>query len=397
MPAATSRMENSATIITDVIIAGAGMAGAAAACALAERGIRTVLIDPAATQPPVFRAEKIEPDQAAMLRELHLMDAILPECRRIHRIACAHNGRIWQYRETDEYGCFYHDMVNAVRRGLPESVLVCLARVTGLKIGAELQEAALSDGTVVQGRLLVLSTGAGGKLVEQLNLERRTVSAHHSVTLGFDLKPAGLFPGGADSLTYREKPQRSGIDYLTLFPVKNVLRANLFAYWDAKDPRFQDVRTRGLDAVQHFMPRLSKLTGPLEQISKVEAMPIHLYRTENPARPGLLLLGDVYQSVCPTTGTGLTKVLVDVQTMADLVPAWLATPGMSADKTAQFYACERKIRSDDQSLHYALYSRSLCYDHSLKWRLRRWKKYLPRWIASLRGPGSGARLTVQHG
>jgi len=377
-------MENSAPITTDVIIAGAGMAGAAAAHALAKRGVRTVLIDPAATQPPVFRAEKIEPDQAAMLRELSLMDAILPECRRIHRIACAHNGRVWQYRETDEYGCFYHDMVNAVRRGLPESVQVCLARVTGLKTGAELQEAALSDGTVVQGRLLVLSTGAGGKLAEQLNLERRTVSAHHSVTLGFDLKPSGLFPGGADSLTYREKPQRSGIDYLTLFPVKNVLRANLFAYWDAKDARFQDVRSRGLEAVQHFMPRLTALTGPLEQTSKVEAMPIHLYRTENPARPGLLLLGDVYQSVCPTTGTGLTKVLVDVQTMEELVPEWLASPGMGASKTSQFYASTRKQKSDDLSLNYALYSRSLCYDRSFLWRLRRWKKYFPRWWGGFR-------------
>ncbi len=376
---------NPESAVVDVIVAGAGMAGATAAFVLARKGFKVVLIDPAATQPPVFRAEKIEPDQAEMLREMQLMEWVLPQCRRIHRIACVHEGRVWKYSETDEYGCFYHDMVNAVRGALPEAVQLRIARVTGIQTSADLQEVTLSDGTVVRGRLLVLSTGAGGKLTEQLGLKREMISAQHSVTLGFDLKANAQLPGGADSMTCREKPLRSGIDYVTLFPIKDVLRVNVFAYWDAKDPRFQELRTHGMAALLKFMPGLTRIAGGLVQTSKVEAMPIHLYRIEPAAQPGVVLLGDAFQSVCPTTGTGLSKILVDVKTLAGYVTEWFGTPGMPAAKTGQYYADPAKQASDSRSLGYALYSKQLCSGRSLKWQLRRWKKYLPRWLAGLRG------------
>ena len=48
---------------------------------------------------------------------------------------------------------------------------------------------------------------------------------------------------------------------------------------------------------------------------------------------GLVLLGDAFQSVCPTTGTGLSKVLTDVDVFChDCVPDWLATSGMGIEK-----------------------------------------------------------------
>jgi 2-polyprenyl-6-methoxyphenol hydroxylase-like FAD-dependent oxidoreductase len=371
---------------TDVIIVGAGLAGATAAFVLSRAGVDVMLVDPTSTQPPVFKAEKIEPDQAELLRAFNLLEVLLPECRRINRIACGQNGRVWQFTEIEEYGCFYHDMVNAVRRHLPAAVQVRQARVVQARTGVEIQEVVLDDGSVVTGRLLVLATGAIAKLHEQLGLRRQMLSAGHSMSFGFNFQPTGQLPGAAESVTYRENPIESGIDYITLFPIKDVLRANMFTYWEAKDPRVQDLRTRGLDALLEMLPGLTRVTGPLVLSSKVEAMPIHLHRVEQAVQPGVILLGDVFQSVCPTTGTGLSKVLVDVQTLSSLVPEWLKTPGLGADKIARYYHDEKKRATDKTSLADALYGRRLCSDRSLAWTARRWKKLLPRWLAGFRHP-----------
>ena len=112
-------------------------------------------------------------------------------------------------------------------------------------------------------------------------------------------------------------------------------------------------------------------------------MAIDLYRTEHAVIPGVILLGDAFQSVCPSTGTGLSKVLVDVQTLLHLVPKWLQTAGMNSSKIREFYSDEHKQKTDEDSLHGALYRRNLCIDHSVGWRVRRWKKYFPRWLAGV--------------
>jgi len=369
------------SLIADAIIVGAGMAGAAAAHVLARAGVDVILVDPLAVQPPVFKAEKIEPDQAEILRALGLMDLLSPECRRINRIACGQNGRIWGFTEIEEYGCYYHDMVNAVRRNLPASVRTRTVRVSGARIGSDFQEVGLADGTSIRGRLLILATGAISRLQEELGLKRRMWSVAHSMNFGFDLARTEL-PGSAESLTYREKPLQSGIDYITLFPIKDVLRANMFTYWDAKDPRVQELRSGGIEVLLRLLPRLANVTGPLALGSKIEAMPISLFTVENEIQPGVVLLGDAFQSVCPTTGTGLSKVLVDVQTLSALLPRWLQTPGMGTEKIAQYYAHEKKRATDRDSLSDALYGRRLCSDRSMAWTARRWKKYFPRWLTA---------------
>lgn len=48
--------------IADVVIVGAGLAGASAAAVLARKGVRVMLIDSRHTYPTCFKAEKIEPD-----------------------------------------------------------------------------------------------------------------------------------------------------------------------------------------------------------------------------------------------------------------------------------------------------------------------------------------------
>ena len=67
MSAKTSR-ESSNGNMSDVVIIGGGIAGATAAAVLARQGIRVVLVDRWETYPECFKAEKIESDQAILLR-----------------------------------------------------------------------------------------------------------------------------------------------------------------------------------------------------------------------------------------------------------------------------------------------------------------------------------------
>jgi hypothetical protein len=50
-------------------------------------------------------------------------------------------------------------------------------------------------------------------------------------------------------------------------------------------------------------------------------------------------VGDAFRASCPSTGTGVTRLLTDVSQLCELhIPEWLATPGMAAEKIARYYA-----------------------------------------------------------
>ncbi|TKB76730.1 MAG: FAD-binding protein, partial [Nitrospira sp.] len=122
----------SASQVWDVAIVGGGLAGACAASVLSRKGVRVMLIDSRETFPACFRAEKIEPDQAELFRKFGLLKGVLPFTSRIHEIVSARNTYVLRTRRIEQYGIFYQDMVNGVRKRLPASVAWKIARVQGI-------------------------------------------------------------------------------------------------------------------------------------------------------------------------------------------------------------------------------------------------------------------------
>jgi 2-polyprenyl-6-methoxyphenol hydroxylase-like FAD-dependent oxidoreductase len=374
-----------------VVIVGAGIAGAAASTVLGRKGVRVVLIDPQETYPPCFKAEKIEPDQSLLFRKLGLMEGLSPFVRRINQTATGNRGRILWVRSLDQYGTFYEDMVNNVRRQIPANVERKRDRVRTMALGSECSTVTLMGGDTITARLVVLACGTGGSLHAGLGLHKRMIRANHSFALGFNVARDDERPFPFESLTYYGEAFTSRVSYITLFPIGEVMRVNFFVYrspgeeWVkrfAKEPQLE---------LRRALPKLTRLTGPLHVTSRIVMNAIDLYQVEDPVRPGLVIVGDAYQTACPATGRGVSKILTDVDVLCnDSLPEWLATPGMGADKIACYYEHSRKHECDENALREAEYSRSLVTDPSLRWRIRRalprTKRVLSNWVTALRRP-----------
>jgi 2-polyprenyl-6-methoxyphenol hydroxylase-like FAD-dependent oxidoreductase len=356
----------------DVAIVGAGLAGASAAAVLGRQGVRTALIDAQTTFPCCFKAEKIEPDQADLFRKLGLIEGLQPVVHRIHEVATGYDGRILLVNQLEQYGTLYHDMVNAVRAQIPEHVARKVDRVRAIVPDADVSRVTLLSGESIRARLVVLACGTGGNLHAGLGLTKRMIAKNHSLAAGFNIARADEQPFPFDSLTYHSETLESRVAYLTLFPIRDVMRANFFIYRTTGEEWLARFAKEPERAITGALPRLTQITGAFRVTGRVEMKPVDLYQVVDPARPGLVLVADAYQSVCPTTGTGLSKVLTDVDVLCnECIPQWLATPGMGIDKIARYYEHPRKRACDSSSLRDAAYIRSLSLELSIPWQLRR--------------------------
>ena len=129
-------------------------------------------------------------------------------------------------------------------------------------------------------------------------------------------------------------------------------------------------------------PDLVRFTGAFHIINRVEMCPIDLYCVRGHIQPGLVLIGDSYQNVCPMSAMGVTKVLTDIDTLGKYVPEWLQTSGMGIDKIAAFYGDRGKRACDERSVYLAKRWHELSTNTSYLWHFIRELRYL---IMYLRG------------
>ncbi len=363
-------------IVWDVLIVGAGLAGSVAAAVLGRKGLRVALIDPRHAYPTCFKAEKIEPDQAELFRKFGLLEGLMPLSSRIHEVLSARKDVALRTLSLEQYGIFYHDMVNGVRGQIPPSVTSIVARVQGISTDAQAACVQLASGKELRGRVVALACGTGGHLHAALGVKKRLVSKGHSLAIGFNLVREDHGPFPFDGLTYYSDGFDGHTAFLTLFPIREVMRANYFIYRAPGEDWVRRFANDPRQALLQALPDLERFTGRVKIPGRVEMSVIDLYRTENYLRPGAVVLGDAFQSVCPSTGTGVSKVLTDVDVFCELLPGWLSTPGMEVSKIAQFYAHSRKRACDRKSLRKSQHTRRLATESSLPWVLYRELRFL---------------------
>lgn len=368
----------------DIVIAGAGLAGASAAHILGRQGWRVLLVDPRSSYPPVFKLEKIEPDQAETLRTLGLLEPLLARASRIRNIHSYHRGKFLGTTPTAQYGIPYDLLVNSIRATLPDTVDFQRARVVNIAAGTDVQRVELSTGEQLCCRLVILACGLHSELLAGLGFHRKWIQKQQSMAAAFSLSRMNGAPFASDSITYAVASPSTGIDYVSFFPIGEHLRANLFAFPAADTSWVQRLVRDPNRELPRLLPKLHSILGDYCVTGKVATALIHLYRTESELSPGVVTLGDACQNVCPSTGMGLTKICTDLSVLcSDCIPQWFATPGITREKIALYFNDPRKQHTDAKALQDAAYRRNACTAESPKWRVHRARLHLTRELGRL--------------
>lgn len=369
---------------TDVAIIGSGLAGSTAAAMLGRAGIDTIVIDPHEIFPPDFRCEKLDSAQVAILRKTGIADQVLPATTADRTFWTARFGRLIEKRAGDQHGVMYDDLVNAVRAAIPSNVTRLRAMVTHIATSADRQELRLSDDRTISARLIVLANGLNVGLRHLLGIERKVLSPCHSITIGFDMKPIGRAKFDFDSLSYYAERPSDQTSYLTLFPIGDKTRANLFTYRKPDDPWLRDIRNNTAETLHRLMPGLMRLSGDFEVTGPVRARPADLYVSESHIQPGIVLVGDAFCTTCPAAGHGTSMVFTDVERLCNVhLPHWLSSPGMDQSKIAAFYDDPVKRTCDSDSIASAYHFKSISIDEGFKWEMQRWARFGVRYATDM--------------
>lgn len=377
---------------TDIAIIGGGLAGSTAAAMLGRAKIPTVLIDPHQTYPFDFRVEKISGDeQVDRFYQTGLAESVLRSATYAGENWIARSGYLLDKKPNRQYGIMYDALVAAVRAEIPAPTELIYAKVIEISTSAERQKLTLSNGDTISARLVVLANGLSVGLRRSLGIERQVLSAGHSISIGFDMMPVGRAAFEFPALTYFSERTKERVAYVTLFPIGNRMRANLFVYREVDDRWLRAMRQNPVETMNAALPRLRRITGEYAVVGDVKIRPADIYVSTGYRQAGVVLVGDAFAATCPVTGTGTDKVFTDVAQLCNVhIPAWLATEGMDAEKIASFYDDPVKQACDAWSMAKAISFRKVTVETGLYWRAQRWARFLA-WF------GEGALRRMRSG
>ena len=347
-------------------IVGAGMAGSLLALVLGRAGHAVVVFDPRPDPAPAFRIEKLDGEQIARLDRLGVLDCFRSVCwpKTDDTPAYADEAR----PALADAGARYADWVASLRSAWPSNVRWVDDVVEGVDPSPTGPVVLTRSGERSPGRLLVVATGRSPALTEAMGVERPVVSAGHSVCLGFSVARSG--PVAARIL---QAPFGTGLAYVSLFPLPGELRVNVFSHRDLRDPWHRRMSADPVGALLELAPEAGALLAGRAVVRRCEARATDLYQARGHQRlAGTVLIGDAFHAPCPGSGTGLLRILNDVELLAvSYVPAWMKAATVTAEDVARFYADPRKRALDRASLRQSLRGRSHALDTGAYWRLRR--------------------------
>ncbi len=337
-----------------ILIIGGGMAGSLLALVLGRAGQEVVVFDPRRDPQPIFRNEKLGTEQVALLQDLGALSCFEQACWPEGAYPAGRPG-------LTDCGAHHHLWLASVRAAWPETVRFVEAMVERVDTGSNIQTITTSQGEIFSGRLVVLASGRMTGLRDALGIRSRTVSAGHSVCLGFSVDRA--LPSQVIDL-----PHGSGVGYVSIFPMPGETRVNVFSYRALTDPWTRRMSQDPIAALAELSPTAGAALSEANVIRRCEARGTDLYEVSGHIQPGLVLIGDAFHAPCPASGTGMLRILHDIKRLTQAhLPAWLETHGMGVDKIARFYTDPVKARLDETSLNRSIRGRGAAVGKGLHW------------------------------
>jgi 2-polyprenyl-6-methoxyphenol hydroxylase-like FAD-dependent oxidoreductase len=336
---------------TDVAVVGAGGGGAVLALALAQKGIRTVVLDHAPGPPKGLRGELLQPNGQEVLDRLGVLRVLPTDATR--SIRTFHFCRAGGERLCSiDYGelpppynraivtmpnVTHHAIVDAVNRQ-PTATLrygtsfVGLIRERGCVAGLTVEG---PEGRyMIKSRLVVGADGAFSKVRETLEI---TADVH--------LYPEAYLIAILEST----EPMSESFYYvghkqiLGLFPATG---NKVYLFYMIPSGSYESLRQNGMPALKQawtaIAPQFSPLFDNLVDWSQTAYMPTGRVRTSRWVADGAALIGDAAHAMNPHASQGRMQAMVDAMTLAEVIPSCLADGDCSASRLSVYETARRQ-------------------------------------------------------
>lgn len=324
---------------TDIAVVGAGGGGAVLALALAQKGIKTIVLEQAPGPPKGLRGEILQPNGQQVLDRLGLLTK-LPgsSTRTVHQFHfCRVGGQrlcTIDYRDLPPPynravvtlpNVAHHAIVDAVEREPSVSlryratftgVLREKGRVVGLTAKQGDQE------RTIKAKVVVGADGAFSKVREALQ-----------IPADLYLYPQGYLIALLDAaIPMSEAKYFVGKrTILGLFPAAG---DKIYAFYMIKTGSYDQVKAQGLSALQNAWIAIDPSSEPIFRTlidwKQTAFLPTGRVRTPTWVADGAVLIGDAAHAMNPHASQGRMQAMVDAMTLADLLPECLATNDYAA-------------------------------------------------------------------
>ncbi len=326
---------------TDIAVVGAGGGGAVLALALAQKGVKTIVLEQASGPPQGLRGEILQPNGQQVLDQLGLLSTLPSESTRtVHKF---HFCRVGGERLcTVDYGDLpppynravvtlpnvaHHAILDAIERE-PSVSLRYRSTFTGLLrekervVGLTTKQ---GDGQFsIRAKVVVGADGAFSKVREALQIPAEL----HLYPQGYliALLNAAIPMGEAKYFVGKRT-------ILGMFPAAG---NKVYVFYMIKTGSYDNVKAQGLPALQEAWIKIDPSGEPifrtLTDWKQTAFMPTGRVRTPTWVADGAVLIGDAAHAMNPHASQGRMQAMVDAMTLADLLPECLAANDYSASK-----------------------------------------------------------------
>ncbi len=327
----------------EAVVVGGGLAGMAAAIAVAAAGLRTLHLAPpapadrrtSALMMPIveyLRTAGLIEAPAAMghaLTQIRIIDATNRLIRAPETLFDARESGLeafgWNFANSkllERFQTVAEQQDNLERRNLS---------VTGLSHRSDGSELTLADGTTIRAPLIV---GADGKksLIRAASGFRARENGFTQAALVCDLDLARPIGGTSIEFHYQQGP-------FTLVPAGDN-RANLV--WIDERAVLQEVQAGGKERLLPMLAEKSqRLFGRVELATPAHVFPLSTLSVDKAGDRGVVLVGEAAHAFPPIGAQGLNLGLRDVADLADVLAGVDRSAPRWAEQVSQSYATRR--------------------------------------------------------